>query len=267
MFALYLAGATPEEFHRGVDAGAVHPRAIARVEVDDLDAVRHGCDGAVELGDARIVDDHVAGRVPSDEQQAPGLQAMGLASQVELEDLLWRCARLAAGRLILELRHSGRGRMPTEARAVDLQRAAHPIEQQADQAAFIAEDPCGLLQGGKRTGQPLPVRLMTGNTVARVDLPPESFNDRLPLDGRADIYALGVALFKMLTGRPPFEGNDLNSVIKKIIGDEDPKKPLSDSAIVKILTAEGLKIARRTVAKYREELKIPSSSNRQQVFR
>jgi RNA polymerase sigma-54 factor len=54
--------------------------------------------------------------------------------------------------------------------------------------------------------------------------------------------------------------------IKKIVGGEDQKRPLSDAAIVKILKAEGLQIARRTVAKYREELKIPSSSSRKQVF-
>jgi len=55
--------------------------------------------------------------------------------------------------------------------------------------------------------------------------------------------------------------------IRKIIQGEDARRPLSDSAIVKVLTAEGLQIARRTVAKYREELKIPSSSNRKQIFK
>lgn len=54
--------------------------------------------------------------------------------------------------------------------------------------------------------------------------------------------------------------------IKKIIAAEDARHPLSDAAIVKILRTEGLQIARRTVAKYREELKIPSSSSRKQVF-
>jgi RNA polymerase sigma-54 factor len=54
--------------------------------------------------------------------------------------------------------------------------------------------------------------------------------------------------------------------IKKIVSAEDAHRPLSDAAIVKILKAEGLQIARRTVAKYREELKIPSSSSRKQVF-
>jgi len=54
--------------------------------------------------------------------------------------------------------------------------------------------------------------------------------------------------------------------IKKIIGAEDSKRPLSDAAIVKILKSDGLQIARRTVAKYREEMKIPSSNARKQVF-
>lgn len=54
--------------------------------------------------------------------------------------------------------------------------------------------------------------------------------------------------------------------IKKIVAGEDARRPLSDAAIVKLLKSEGLQIARRTVAKYREELRIPSSSNRKQVF-
>jgi len=50
--------------------------------------------------------------------------------------------------------------------------------------------------------------------------------------------------------------------IRKIIAAEQAGRPLSDAAIVKVLLGEGLQIARRTVAKYREELKIPSSSSR-----
>jgi RNA polymerase sigma-54 factor len=50
--------------------------------------------------------------------------------------------------------------------------------------------------------------------------------------------------------------------IRKIVLAEDGKRPLSDAAIVKVLLGEGLQIARRTVAKYREELKIPSSGSR-----
>ena len=50
--------------------------------------------------------------------------------------------------------------------------------------------------------------------------------------------------------------------IKKLIGGEDPAKPLSDSKIAKLLADEGINVARRTVAKYREGMKIPSSSER-----
>jgi RNA polymerase sigma-54 factor len=44
--------------------------------------------------------------------------------------------------------------------------------------------------------------------------------------------------------------------VKSLIDREDPKKPLSDQAIVKALTEDGIQIARRTVTKYRELLKI-----------
>src|SRR6266849_5918804 len=66
-------------------------------------------------------------------------------------------------------------------------------------------------------------------------------------------------------------GEDISSltVKKKIQGyieSEDPRKPLSDSKIMKILNDEGINIARRTVAKYRDELNIPSSTDRKQIF-
>jgi RNA polymerase sigma-54 factor len=54
--------------------------------------------------------------------------------------------------------------------------------------------------------------------------------------------------------------------IRKIIDQEDPRKPLSDSKIVSILQREGLELARRTIAKYREELKIPTSNQRKVLY-
>ncbi|MBF8299846.1 MAG: rpoN1 [Acidobacteria bacterium] len=54
--------------------------------------------------------------------------------------------------------------------------------------------------------------------------------------------------------------------IRKIIEQEDPKKPLSDSKIVNILQREGLDLARRTIAKYREELKISTSNQRKVLY-
>ena len=52
--------------------------------------------------------------------------------------------------------------------------------------------------------------------------------------------------------------------IRKLIGAENPAKPLSDSKLADLLAEEGIKVARRTVAKYRESMNIASSSERRQ---
>ncbi|WP_168382171.1 MULTISPECIES: RNA polymerase factor sigma-54 [Acinetobacter] len=54
----------------------------------------------------------------------------------------------------------------------------------------------------------------------------------------------------------------IRAKIKKLIAEENLRKPLSDNAIANILKEEGIDVARRTVAKYRESLHIPSSSER-----
>ncbi|GGX81910.1 RNA polymerase sigma-54 factor [Litchfieldella qijiaojingensis] len=53
--------------------------------------------------------------------------------------------------------------------------------------------------------------------------------------------------------------------LKKLIGEEPPRKPLSDSKLVEALAANGIKVARRTVAKYREAMGIPPSSERKRL--
>lgn len=50
--------------------------------------------------------------------------------------------------------------------------------------------------------------------------------------------------------------------IRELVAEEEPDRPLSDSAIASLLGEEGVALARRTVAKYREELGIPSSPAR-----
>ena len=57
----------------------------------------------------------------------------------------------------------------------------------------------------------------------------------------------------------------IRALIKKYISTEDSKKPLSDSKLVSMLEKQGIIIARRTVAKYRESLSIPPSSQRKQL--
>lgn len=54
----------------------------------------------------------------------------------------------------------------------------------------------------------------------------------------------------------------IQAMIKKLIEDEPPQKPLSDSSISELLKRRGILVARRTVAKYREALRIPSSNER-----
>jgi RNA polymerase sigma-54 factor len=63
------------------------------------------------------------------------------------------------------------------------------------------------------------------------------------------------------------DGEDQSSTsvrakIRKLVGAENPAKPLSDSKIADLLAREGITVARRTVAKYREAMKITSSSER-----
>ena len=57
----------------------------------------------------------------------------------------------------------------------------------------------------------------------------------------------------------------VKSMIKDIIDNEDPKRPLSDQKISTLLLSKGTKISRRTVAKYREELNIPASNLRKRI--
>lgn len=57
----------------------------------------------------------------------------------------------------------------------------------------------------------------------------------------------------------------IKALIKKLILAEKPQKPLSDDKLSSILKEQGIKVARRTVAKYREGMAIPSSSKRKRL--
>jgi RNA polymerase sigma-54 factor len=67
-----------------------------------------------------------------------------------------------------------------------------------------------------------------------------------------------------LTGKDGSEQSStaIRARIKRLIGQENPQKPLSDSKISMVLGEEGTKVARRTVAKYRESMNIPPSGER-----
>ena len=54
----------------------------------------------------------------------------------------------------------------------------------------------------------------------------------------------------------------IQAMIKRMISEEEPGRPLSDSTLADLLLKEGIQVARRTVAKYREALNIPPSHER-----
>jgi RNA polymerase sigma-54 factor len=57
----------------------------------------------------------------------------------------------------------------------------------------------------------------------------------------------------------------IQAMIKKLIGDEQPARPMSDQALASELNRRGISVARRTVAKYREAMNIPSSNDRSRL--
>ncbi|QJR80248.1 RNA polymerase factor sigma-54 [Alteromonas pelagimontana] len=58
----------------------------------------------------------------------------------------------------------------------------------------------------------------------------------------------------------------IRALIKKLVAAEKPSKPLSDSKIAQLLAEQGIKVARRTIAKYRESLSIPPSNQRKSLI-
>lgn len=57
----------------------------------------------------------------------------------------------------------------------------------------------------------------------------------------------------------------IRALIKKLVAAEQPQKPLSDSKIASILAEQGIRVARRTIAKYRESMTIPPSNERKRL--
>jgi RNA polymerase sigma-54 factor len=58
----------------------------------------------------------------------------------------------------------------------------------------------------------------------------------------------------------------IRAIIKKLIAAENANKPLSDNKIAAILDEQGINVARRTIAKYREAMNIPPSNERKRLF-
>jgi RNA polymerase sigma-54 factor len=67
------------------------------------------------------------------------------------------------------------------------------------------------------------------------------------------------------SGMGSISSTSVKNTIKKIVSEEDLRKPLSDQHVADMLKKSGIVIARRTVAKYREELGIPSQIQRRRL--
>jgi RNA polymerase sigma-54 factor len=68
------------------------------------------------------------------------------------------------------------------------------------------------------------------------------------------------------SARGDISSSTVKDLIKNIISEEKPSEPLNDKKIVDLLKEKGIQVARRTAAKYREELKIPSHIKRKKWF-
>jgi RNA polymerase sigma-54 factor len=58
----------------------------------------------------------------------------------------------------------------------------------------------------------------------------------------------------------------IRAIIKELVGNENPEKPLSDNKMSDLLKEKGINVARRTIAKYRESMSIQSSSQRKRLL-
>jgi RNA polymerase sigma-54 factor len=67
------------------------------------------------------------------------------------------------------------------------------------------------------------------------------------------------------TGGGEASSTAIRAMIRKLVGQEDPRKPLSDNKIADMLLEQGIEVARRTIAKYRESLNIPPSNERKRL--
>jgi RNA polymerase sigma-54 factor len=84
------------------------------------------------------------------------------------------------------------------------------------------------------------------------------------------IFELKYFFTSALPARTPgvvVSSESVRSRIKLLVGGENAHQPLSDDRIVDLLKSEGIEIARRTVAKYREAMRIPSSAERRRLGR
>ncbi|MBL4806076.1 MAG: RNA polymerase factor sigma-54 [Rhodobacteraceae bacterium] len=143
-------------------------------------------------------------------------------------------------------------------RAQTILKAATAIIQH--QHAFFEQGPSAML--------PLTLREIADSidvhesTVSRVTNGKYLICDR----GTFELKHFFVSKIRSIDRKSEFSSMEIRLRIKSLIDEENHKKTLSDDRIVNILREDGVDIARRTIAKYREAMSIPSSVQRRKIY-
>lgn len=186
---------------------------------------------------------------------APGSQPR-LAINRHYEGLIGRAAREDASYLRGQLQEARWLIKSLETRADTVLRVARCIVRQ--QSAF--------LEHGPQAMRPLTLREVAEelglheSTISRATARKYLLTPRGTLEFR-DFFASGVANAE----GGATSSTAIQAMLRKLIDAEDPRKPLSDERLARELKAGGVPVARRTVAKYREAMNIPSSNERQRL--
>lgn len=134
-------------------------------------------------------------------------------------------------------------------------------------ASEIVRHQDAFLTHGVRHLRPLNLRIiadaisMHESTVSRVTSNKYIATPR----GLFELKYFFTASIQSMNGAEAHSAEAVRDRIREMIGNEEPREILSDDRIVALLTADGVNIARRTVAKYREALRIPSSVERRRL--
>jgi RNA polymerase sigma-54 factor len=127
----------------------------------------------------------------------------------------------------------------------------------------VVRQQSGFLEFGPQALRPLTLRQVAAeigvheSTVSRAIARKYAHTPRGTVPLRA-FFASGVEA----EGGGEASSTAIQAMIRELVSAEDPRKPLSDARLAELLKAGGVPVARRTVAKYREALRIPSSHDR-----
>jgi RNA polymerase sigma-54 factor len=130
-------------------------------------------------------------------------------------------------------------------------------------ATRIVERQCEFLEHGEESMKPMVLRdvaeavSMHESTISRVTTNKYMHTPRGVFEFRY--------FFSSQVGGEEHSSTAIRALIRKMIANENPDQPLSDSRIAELLVEGGINVARRTVAKYREAMTIPSSAERRHL--